>query len=87
MAKKKFSEADARKIMDAALLEKSKRRLKAIRGGKWSRLKRLAKELLGGEQTYLPKGKGKGKGKAQPKKGITNIRTKQIEGELETHGV
>ena len=52
------------KAEEKTVYAKAKERLEALKSGKWKeykeKLKRTAKELVGGKNTYLPKKKKKG---------------------------
>lgn len=64
--------------------EKNLKKLHAGKLGRIAKLKRWAKELTGGEMTYLPKGSPKPK---KPKKKKKTTRTKAVESGLSKAGL
>jgi hypothetical protein len=87
-AKKQLAIAIA-KDREKELERKSELRMKAIQSGGWGTLKRLARELIHGERTYLSdRGKKRKKGKAKAKgTGFKSARTAAIEAELKRSGM
>ena len=83
-AMKRAAELSKKNAEDAKVYENAEKNLKKLRAGKLGRiakLKRTAKELIGGSKTYLPKKKKK------KKKKVKTTRTKVVESRLSKAGL